>query len=224
MPRKFHRHPRLPSPTRQAKKRSYATGELCPPDRAPGRRSSTMSNPHPGLRHRRNALTPRPLAHPVLEPCKTRQRAGPTPRDERPPARAGHRPREPRPHAARTADRTVPRRTIPLIFGHLRDIAHVAIASFYGKRREGFTIESRRHDRMQVQANDRRSARFRRSMPSIGARIPDCRTPALPADNSTNPHAPRCNPTRLALHGAKALAPPPTAIQRGRKPATSRQT
>ena len=103
--------------------------------------------------------------------------------------------------------------------------APVAIASFYGKCRVGSTIESRRHDSPHAAESDRKSIPSPHRMRAIHGHAP-----ALPEAQAAGGEHPRTERSMLPPHAAgapqseRSSASSYTAILKGRKPATSRQT
>ena len=197
---------------------------MCPPVPAPGQTASAMIDARSVI-PAGSAPQARPArTRPSPEPRAAIETAGrPQPgraQNDRPPL-AGQLPINALDHAAGDAPRPVPARPILLIFRHLHHTAPVAVGRFYGKRPEGFTVESRRHDSGRSAKGGRkttRSAQARRATDPRGARSSE---PVRQGEAAIQPNAARCDPKRPAELAAQAVAPAPTSVQEGRKPATS---
>ena len=203
VPQEFQRHPRPLPGTRQAKRRTCATVELCPPVRGPAQRSSTMKPLHP-------AMPQAGSAHPAPHEPAVRTLARTTTKP---------------PTIAPTSSTPSPRPwQIALIFRHLQVIPHVAIARFYGKCETASAIESRQNDRAKAAGIHLNSAQSAHTIWAGKGGGPRSSQPALQLENTGTSNAERCDRKRLARLAANAVAPAPTTIQQRRKAATSRQT
>ena len=101
---------------------------------------------------------------------------------------------------------------------------HVAIARFYGKCRDGSTIESRRHDGPHAAASYRKSIPSPHPMRTIHGPTLHSPKPARQEESARKPNTASCPHTLLAHRRANAPAPEVTAFLKGREPATSKQT
>lgn len=197
---------------------------MCPPVPAPGQTTSAMiearsvipAGSTPEARPARTRPSPEPRAQ--IETAG-RAHAG-RPRTDRPPL-AGRLPTNCQDHAANAAPRPVPARSIPLIFRHLHHTPPVAVGRFYGKRPEGFTVESRAHDSGRPARSGPKSTRSAQARRATDTRGTHSSGPVRQGETAIPPNAARCDPKRPPALAAEAVAPAPTRTREGRKPATS---
>lgn len=200
---------------------------MCLPAPPPGHRSSAMREPAPQTGDRRPGTlvgsAPRTDPSPALSNTSAPNRPARS-RDKRPAPPSGHSSNKHLGRDLQSALDPLQDHPIDAHFPPRHCAEAVAIASYYGKRRDDLTTESRRHGNRDPASTHRNRTRFPGTTAAIDGAVMHPRSAACRPRNAPRDSATRCSKTPQPPHRrASALAPARTSPKEGRNPATSKQ-